>query len=63
MQGKLKKFERDTRDYQYNRVYTWADSEIVFRIPRHLRLASEITSPKRFKNYVHKNQLDPDFFQ
>lgn len=24
MQSKLKKFERDTRDYQQDRVYTWA---------------------------------------
>lgn len=25
MQTKLKKFERDTRDYQYDRVYTWSE--------------------------------------
>lgn len=31
MQNKLKKFERDTRDYQHDRVYTWADERIKYR--------------------------------
>lgn len=31
MQNKPKKFESDTHDYQYNRVYTWADERAKYR--------------------------------
>lgn len=31
MQLKLKKFERDTRDYQFDRVYSWSEERAEYR--------------------------------
>lgn len=37
MQGKIKKYERDTRDYQFDRVYMWAEDRAQYRRRRNQR--------------------------
>lgn len=34
MSNKLKKFERDTKDYQFNKVYKWAEERRRYRKPQ-----------------------------